>query len=87
LELLFLKRGVVLSKTAFLNHLYCGREEAEMKTVDVLICRLRKKLTEAGIPTLIGTVWGCGYVRGDPQTAPMSPGSDSVEMQGMALAA
>jgi two-component system cell cycle response regulator CtrA len=63
---LFLKQGTILNKTAFLNHLYCGMEEPEMKTIDVIICRLRKKLALAGIPTLIDTVWGCGYILRDP---------------------
>ena len=62
LELLFLKQGVILNKTAFLNHLYCGEEEPEPKTIDVIICRLRKKLASAGVGTLIDTVWGCGYI-------------------------
>ncbi len=66
LELLFLKQGVILNKTAFLNHLYCGMEEPEMKTIDVIICRLRKKLATAGVPTLIDTVWGCGYILREP---------------------
>src|SRR5437763_5062073 len=39
LELLFLRQGSVLTKGAFLTHLYCGAEEPEMKTIDVLICR------------------------------------------------
>jgi two-component system cell cycle response regulator CtrA len=66
LELLFLKQGAILNKVAFLNHLYTGMEEPEMKTIDVIICRLRKKLTVAGVPTLIDTVWGCGYILRDP---------------------
>jgi two-component system cell cycle response regulator CtrA len=66
LELLFLKQGVILTKTAFLNHLYCGTEEPELKTIDVIICRLRKKLTTAGVGALIDTVWGCGYILRDP---------------------
>jgi two-component system cell cycle response regulator CtrA len=70
LELLFLKQGVILNKVAFLNHLYCGMEEPEMKTIDVIICRLRKKLAVAGVPTLIDTVWGCGYILRDPSIAP-----------------
>jgi two-component system cell cycle response regulator CtrA len=69
LELLFLKQGVILNKVAFLNHLYCGMEEPEMKTIDVIICRLRKKLAVAGVPTLIDTVWGCGYILRDPSIA------------------
>jgi len=66
LELLFLKQGVILNKGAFLTHLYCGMDEPEMKTIDVIICRLRKKLAAAGVPTLIDTVWGCGYILRDP---------------------
>lgn len=66
LELLFLKQGTVLDKGAFLTHLYSGLDEPEMKTIDVIICRLRKKLVTAGVPTLIDTVWGCGYILRDP---------------------
>jgi two-component system cell cycle response regulator CtrA len=66
LELLFLKQGTVLDKGAFLTHLYSGLDEPEMKTIDVIICRLRKKLLSAGVPTLIDTVWGCGYILRDP---------------------
>ena len=67
LELLFLKQGVILNKNAFLNHLYTGMEEPEMKTIDVIICRLRKKLAVAGVPNLIDTVWGCGYILREPR--------------------
>jgi two-component system, cell cycle response regulator CtrA len=78
MELLFLKQGVVLSKDAFLTHLYCGREEPEMKTIDVIICRLRKKLAEAGVPTLIDTVWGCGYILRDPSSTPVNAAQDNL---------
>ena len=37
-----------------------------MKTIDVIICRLRKKLASAGVPNLIDTVWGCGYILREP---------------------
>ena len=67
LELLFLKQGVILNKTAFLNHLYSTDDEPEIKTIDVIICRLRKKLAAAGVPTLIDTVWGCGYILREPR--------------------
>ena len=90
LELLFLKQGVILNKGAFLTHLYCGMEEPEMKTIDVIICRLRKKLAQAGVPTLIDTVWGCGYILRDPAAdvdeasqAPVAP----VELVREAIAA
>jgi len=70
LELLFLKKGMILTKGTFLSHLYCGSEEPEMKTIDVIVCRLRKKLAAAGLPALIDTVWGTGYILRDPQAAP-----------------
>jgi two-component system cell cycle response regulator CtrA len=73
LELLFLKQGVILNKTAFLNHLYCGEEEPEPKTIDVIICRLRKKLAAVGVPMLIDTVWGCGYILREPLPVEGSP--------------
>lgn len=67
LELLFLKQDVILNKTAFMNHLYCGTAEPEIKSIDVAICRVRKKLTVAGVPDLIDTVWGCGYILREPR--------------------
>jgi len=61
LELLMLRKGVVLTKDAFLNHLYGGMDGPETKTIDVFICKLRKKLAVAGAATLILTCWGIGY--------------------------
>ncbi|MCS6853939.1 MAG: response regulator transcription factor [Elioraea sp.] len=66
LELLMLRRGMVLSKEAFLNHLYGGMDEPEIKIIDVFVCKLRKKLAEATGEQLIGTVWGRGYVLREP---------------------
>jgi two-component system cell cycle response regulator CtrA len=68
LELLVLRKGMVLTKEAFLNHLYGGMDEPEMKIIDVFICKLRKKLAQAGADNLIGTVWGRGYMIREPQT-------------------
>jgi two-component system cell cycle response regulator CtrA len=68
LELLTLRKGIVLTKEAFLNHLYGGMDEPEVKIIDVFICKLRKKLAQAGAADLIGTVWGRGYVLRDPAT-------------------
>jgi two-component system cell cycle response regulator CtrA len=69
LELLVLRKGMVLTKEAFLNHLYGGMDEPEMKIIDVFICKLRKKLAQAGAENLIGTVWGRGYMMRDVGTA------------------
>jgi two-component system cell cycle response regulator CtrA len=66
LELLTLRKGMVLTKEAFLNHLYGGMDEPEMKIIDVFICKLRKKLAQAGADNLIGTVWGRGYMMREP---------------------
>ncbi|UWQ16631.1 response regulator transcription factor CtrA [Jannaschia sp. M317] len=68
LELLSLRKGTTLTKEMFLNHLYGGMDEPELKIIDVFICKLRKKLTEAtGGQNHIETVWGRGYVLRDPQ--------------------
>ena len=66
LELLSLRKGTTLTKEMFLNHLYGGMDEPELKIIDVFICKLRKKLTEAtGGENYIETVWGRGYVLRD----------------------
>lgn len=65
LELLLLRKGVALSKYAFLDHLYGGMDEPDMKIIDVFICKLRKKLQQAGAGNLIVTVWGQGYMLKD----------------------
>jgi len=72
LELLVLRKGMVLTKEAFLNQLYGGMDEPEMKIIDVFICKLRKKLAAAGVGDMIGTVWGRGYMVRDPSSAPVS---------------
>ena len=69
LELLSLRKGTTLTKEMFLNHLYGGMDEPELKIIDVFICKLRKKLAEAtGGQNYIETVWGRGYVLRDPVT-------------------
>jgi two-component system, cell cycle response regulator CtrA len=69
LELLSLRKGTTLTKEMFLNHLYGGMDEPELKIIDVFICKLRKKLAEAtGGANYIETVWGRGYVLRDPAT-------------------
>jgi two-component system cell cycle response regulator CtrA len=67
LELLSLRKGTTLTKEMFLNHLYGGMDEPELKIIDVFICKLRKKLAEAtGGQNYIETVWGRGYVLREP---------------------
>ena len=67
LELLSLRKGTTLTKEMFLNHLYGGMDEPELKIIDVFICKLRKKLAAATSGDhYIETVWGRGYVLRDP---------------------
>lgn len=64
-ELLVLRRGSVLSKENFLDHLYGGIDEPDAKIIDVFICKIRKKMASAGLKNLIQTVWGRGYIMRD----------------------
>ncbi|MDH5722884.1 MAG: response regulator transcription factor [Alphaproteobacteria bacterium] len=73
LELLALRKGSTLTKEMFLNHLYGGMDEPEVKIIDVFICKLRKKLQDATDGTnYIETVWGRGYVLRDPNASSTS---------------
>jgi two-component system, cell cycle response regulator CtrA len=68
LELLSLRKGTTLTKEMFLDHLYGGIDEPELKIIDVFICKLRKKIAAAtGGQHYIETVWGRGYVLKDPE--------------------
>ena len=70
LELLSLRKGTTLTKEMFLNHLYGGMDEPELKIIDVFVCKLRKKLNTATKgENYIETVWGRGYVLRDPNPA------------------
>jgi two-component system cell cycle response regulator CtrA len=67
MELLSLRKGTTLTKEMFLNHLYGGLDEPELKIIDVFICKVRKKLQNATDgENYIETVWGRGYVLRDP---------------------
>lgn len=62
LELLCLRKGATLTKDMFLNHLYGGMDEPELKIIDVFVCKLRKKLMDAlDGECYIETIWGRGY--------------------------
>ncbi len=72
-----LRKGTTLTKEMFLNHLYGGMDEPELKIIDVFVCKLRKKLSGAtGGDNYIETVWGRGYVLRDP---PASAGDIDIE--------
>jgi two-component system cell cycle response regulator CtrA len=69
LELLSLRKGTTLTKEMFLNHLYGGMDEPELKIIDVFVCKLRKKMANATSgENYIETVWGRGYVLRDQPT-------------------
>ena len=70
LDLLSLRKGATLTKEMFLNHLYGGMDEPELKIIDVFICKLRKKLRALTTDHCIETVWGRGYVLRDPTGVP-----------------
>jgi two-component system, cell cycle response regulator CtrA len=62
LQLLMLRKNMVMTKEAILSQLYGGMDEPELKIIDVFICKLRKKFAKAGVDDFIGTVWGRGYM-------------------------
>jgi two-component system, cell cycle response regulator CtrA len=73
LELLSVHKGTTMTKEMFLNHLYGGMDEPELKIIDVFVCKLRKKLAQAtGGNHYIETVWGRGHMLRDPE-----PGASS----------
>jgi DNA-binding response OmpR family regulator len=71
LELLSLRKGTALTKEMFLDHLYGGVDEPEVKIIDVFVCKLRRKLALAtGGRHYIETLWGRGYVLRDRALPP-----------------
>jgi two-component system cell cycle response regulator CtrA len=71
LELLSLRQGVTVTKEMLLGHLYGGKDEPELKIIDVFVCHLRKKLAQAmGGKQCIETIWGRGYRLRDPGQTP-----------------
>jgi two-component system cell cycle response regulator CtrA len=61
LQLLMLRKNMVMTKEAILAQLYGGLDEPEPKIIDVFVCKIRRKLALAGLQNVIGTVWGRGY--------------------------
>jgi DNA-binding response OmpR family regulator len=73
LEFLILKRGSPVSKTACMTHLYGTDEYPEAKTIDVVLCRLRKRLAPFGLSDMIQSVWGYGFKLQDPGSDRAAP--------------
>jgi two-component system, cell cycle response regulator CtrA len=66
LELMVRRKGTILTKATFLNHLHNGADdEPDARIIDVFICKLRKKLERAGAGDVISIVWGHGYMLRD----------------------
>jgi DNA-binding response OmpR family regulator len=64
LEYLALRIGEVVSRTDIWEHIYEFNSSATSNVVDVYIGYLRKKIDTEGLPPLIHTVRGRGYVLG-----------------------
>ncbi len=62
LELLVRRKGHVLSRAAVFNQLYESDSNASDTVIEVLMSTLRAKLARAGLPDLIETRRGFGYV-------------------------
>ena len=63
LELLSLRRGITLNVEALINHIYANGEGPESRTVELFICKLRKKLaTATGGDRCIETIRSRGYL-------------------------
>lgn len=62
MELMILRKNTLVTKSAVMDMLYGDIDEPEIKSIDVLMHRLRKRLAAAGVGALITTVWGSGYI-------------------------
>lgn len=87
LELLSLRKGTTLTKEMFLDHLYGGIDEPELKIIDVFICKLRKKIAAlTGGDHYIETVWGRGYVLKEPDGSSVATDADGDAAEERAVA-
>jgi two-component system copper resistance phosphate regulon response regulator CusR len=62
LELLVRRKGHVLSRVTIFEQLYESDSSASDTVIEVLMSTLRAKLSRAGLPDLIETRRGFGYV-------------------------
>jgi len=70
MELLWLRRGDVVTREEIMTRLYAWQDEPDPKIIDVYICRIRARLAAIGAaPGLIATSISHGY-RLDPWAAP-----------------
>lgn len=66
LEMLMLRRGVLLTKEHFMARSYGAEDGPDQRILDVFICKLRRKLAAAGSAEIVRTIWGRGYVLEEP---------------------
>jgi two-component system cell cycle response regulator CtrA len=69
LEMLMLRRGVLLTKEQFMSRAYGVEDGPDQRILDVFVCKLRRKLAAAGSAEIVRTIWGRGYVLEDPSAA------------------
>jgi hypothetical protein len=53
----------------FLNHLYGGMDEPELKIIDVFICKSGRSCRRLPAASTTSRPWGRGYVLRDPTDA------------------
>ena len=61
LETLMFRMGSIVSKRIILSCLYNTQKIPTVKIVDVLACKVRRKIAEFTTEEIIETSWGCGY--------------------------
>lgn len=67
LEQMMLRKGTTVTKEMFLSQLYAPQDEPQdTKILDVFVCKVRKKLAAFGVSDFVRTVWGRGYMVGEP---------------------
>jgi two-component system cell cycle response regulator CtrA len=87
LELMASRKGRVIAKQSFFDHLYNGLDGPETRVIDVFICNLRKKLSTWGVGSLIDTVRGHGYIMRELADDPAGSGSVAVPVSFHGVAA
>ena len=82
LELLSLRKGTTLTKEMFLNHLYGGMDEPELKIIDVFICKLGRSCRRP--PAASTTSRRCGAAAtccAIPATHTSPPETDQIQFR------
>lgn len=86
LEILILKKGITISKYSLLKQLYgASSGEPDAKIIDVLMCKIRKKIAEYTNESLIITSWGRGYSVKDD--SPKGTLNNHIHMENKVMAA